>query len=100
MMITPETLSRHELTGLPVEVRSAANADLVGIRGLVVRETMNTVVIAPSLEESDDVTSSQVPKQGTTFAFTVDDETIIVDGDQLVARPAERTRSGGVSPWV
>lgn len=99
-MITPETLSCHELTGLSVEVRAAANADLVGIQGVVIHETMNTLVIAPSFGESDDAAHSQVPKRRTTFAFTVDDETVIVAGDQLVARPAERTRSGGVSPWV
>lgn len=95
-MITPETLSRHELTGLSVSVRAAPNADLVGINGVVRRETMNTLYIAPSNGNGH----KQVPKRGTTFAFTLEEATVIVEGEHLVARPAERTRSGGVSPWV
>ncbi|MFT4891484.1 MAG: ribonuclease P protein subunit POP4, partial [Halobacteriales archaeon] len=45
MPLTPETLPRHELVGLPVRVADAPNPDLVGIEGRVVRETMRTLVV-------------------------------------------------------
>ncbi|WP_142858292.1 ribonuclease P protein component 1 [Salinigranum halophilum] len=63
MPLTPETLTRHELNGLPVEVKAAANPDLVGIAGRVVVETMRTLHI------DDGSRVRQVPKQGTTFEF-------------------------------
>jgi ribonuclease P protein subunit POP4 len=63
MPLTPETLTRHELNGLPVEVVDAANPDLVGIAGRVVVETMQTLQI------DDGARVRQVPKRGTTFEF-------------------------------
>jgi ribonuclease P protein subunit POP4 len=40
---TPETLTRHELAGLHAAVVDAANPDLVGVAGRVVRETRSTL---------------------------------------------------------
>jgi RNase P/RNase MRP subunit p29 len=45
MPLTPETLTRHELTGLYVAVADAANPDLIGIDGRVIAETMQTLRI-------------------------------------------------------
>lgn len=63
MAITPETLTRHELNGLPIRVVDAASADFVGIGGRVVLETMQT------LQVDDGSRVRQVPKRGTTFEF-------------------------------
>lgn len=98
-MITPETLSRHELAGLHVRVAAAANPSLVGTEGTVVDETKRTLMIEADdggRDSHDDVgddrtrtTDStdgtqahtdpkdasgtsrvrQVPKNGTTFEF-------------------------------
>ncbi|XVH32297.1 ribonuclease P protein component 1 [Haloferacaceae archaeon DSL9] len=65
MALTPDTLTRHELIGLPVRVADAPNADLVGICGRVVSETMRTISVAC---ESG---AKQVPKRGTTFEFAL-----------------------------
>ena len=104
MALTPETLPRHELNGLRVEVVDASNPDLVGIAGRVVVETMQTFHIecVPSETERDGDGDSeaqsasdrasgrgpraeaveadgesrvrQVPKQGSTFEFVITDE--------------------------
>ncbi|MDS0299582.1 ribonuclease P protein component 1 [Halogeometricum sp. S1BR25-6] len=76
MALTPETLTRHELNGLRVEVVDAANPDLVGIAGRVVVETMQTLhvdVDASESEASDDGETRvlQVPKQGATLQFEI-----------------------------
>jgi ribonuclease P protein subunit POP4 len=63
MSHTPETLTRHELNGLPVRVADAASADAVGISGRVVLETMQM------LHVDDGTRVRQVPKQGTVFEF-------------------------------
>ncbi len=68
MPLTPETLTRHELNGLRVEVVDAANPDLVGIAGRVVVETMGT------LHLDDGSRVRQVPKEGATFEFALPTE--------------------------
>ena len=91
--MTPESLVRHELAGLDVEVEASPNPDLVGIAGRVVDETTNTVLVATG----DGV--KRVPKAETTFRFRLQEADVVVDGDQLVARPARRTESNGGSLW-
>jgi ribonuclease P protein subunit POP4 len=118
MALTPETLARHELNGLPVRVVSADNPDLVGIGGRVVRETTGTL----SIREGSRV--RRVPKSGTVFEFRLTDEAataregvgiaseprgegraggdathVTVDGDRLLSRPARRTETTGDSKW-
>jgi ribonuclease P protein subunit POP4 len=65
MPITPETLTRHELNGLRVEVVDASNPDSVGIAGRVVVETRGT------LHVDDGSRVRQVQKQGATFQFAL-----------------------------
>jgi ribonuclease P protein subunit POP4 len=124
---TPETLIRHELTGLTARVVESANPDSVGIGGRVVRETMQTLTLA----EGDRVW--QIPKRGTTFEFDLTERTdeaadaekasgtaserpsetagdgqsdgcegvahVTVDGARLLSRPALRTEKAGVPTW-
>lgn len=106
MMPTPETIARHELTGLSGSVETASNPALVGLAGRVIHETRNTLVLrgggdAESLLGAPDAPTRRIPKRNTTFAFEMPDgSTVSVDGDRLIARPARRTETGGVSPWV
>ncbi|EMA32730.1 ribonuclease P protein component 1 [Haloarcula japonica] len=93
MPLTPETLPRHELVGLDCEVVAASNPDVVGISGTVVMETTQML----TLEGADRVW--HVPKDSATFAFDLSTETVLVDGDRLVARPARRTENTGDSLW-
>jgi len=93
--MTPETLVRHELAGLETTVTDASNPDLVGIEGRVRDETMKTLLVATG----DGV--KQVPKAGTTFRFTLEEGTraVLVDGDRLLARPAQRSETHRGSLW-
>lgn len=126
MPLTPETLTRHELNGLPVRVVDAANPALVGIEGRVVAETRGTLRVA----SADRV--RQVQKQGSKFEFALTDEPadranrsgtaskrgsetagvrsgqsgscegaayVTVDGARLLSRPALRTEKAGDSKW-
>ena len=79
MALTPETLTRHELTGLRVAVADAPNPDLVGTCGRVVGETMRTLRVAGGSAgastdgragDSDEASRvKQVPKRDSTFEF-------------------------------
>lgn len=94
MPLTPKTLPRHELVGLPVEVRAATNPDLVGIAGECVTETTQTLGI-----ESDGRVR-QVPKADADFSWTLPSgEVVRTAGSRLVARPPRRTEHRGDSKW-
>ena len=72
MALTPETLPRHELNGLPVRVVESDDDGKVGIEGRVVIETTNTL----SIEVRDEGESRvvMVPKSGSTFEFAITDD--------------------------
>lgn len=76
-MLTPETLTRHELVGLPVRVADAANPDLVGHSGRVVEETMQTLVIRG--QSSRD---RRIPKRDSTLEFRLDATPSLVPVDE------------------
>jgi len=84
MPLTPETLTRHELIGVPIRVADAPNADLVGISGCVVSETMNTFVVATASGDK------RVPKAGTTFEMALDGPTT----DRAVGTTDEAAAAG------
>ena len=65
MPLTPETLTRHELIGLPVRVAAAASDAHAGIAGRVVSESQRTISIRT--DSGDKV----VPKRGATFEFAL-----------------------------
>ena len=86
--ITPENLVYHTLIGLEAVVSGSANPDMVGITGVVIDETRNTLVISPFLTGKDD---RIVPKSHTTFIFGLPgSDRVRVNGGLLVARPEDR----------
>lgn len=94
MALDASTVTRHELIGLPATVRDAPNADLIGLSGDVVDETMQTLHLAAADE------TKVVPKRATTITFELPTgDRVAVDGDRLIARPARRTETGGGSIW-
>ena len=96
MALDPATLPRHELVGLHATVVGAADPGLPGVAGEVVRETANTL----GIESSQDGQVRQVPKAAATLRFALDDgQRVVVEGERLVARPAERTERRGDSIW-
>jgi len=83
MPLTPETLTRHELIGVPLRVADAPNPDLVGLSGRIVSETMQTFVVAtPSGEK-------RVPKVGTTFELA-----LVSTADQTAGDTDEAAAAG------
>jgi len=64
-MLTPETITRHELIGLPVSVAAADSDAHAGTAGRVVGETTRTLLVRTRSGDE------RVPKAGTTFEFDV-----------------------------
>jgi len=86
--ITPFNVLNHELIGLNVELVDCRNKSLEGLKGIVVDETMKTLMV--SVSEHD---RKRVLKDSCSFIFTLPDGTRVkVIGSSLVARPEDRVK--------
>jgi len=86
-MISAKDLIRHELIGLSVEIANSSNKFSKGIKGLVVDETKNLLVI----ETAKGI--KKVQKKGTEFMFTISDgKRVKVNGALIAKRPEDRVK--------
>jgi ribonuclease P protein subunit POP4 len=84
---TPGNLAQHELIGLPVRVVASSDRKQVGIRGRVVDETRNMLVI-----EKNDGKVLRIAKAGRTFRFSLKGAACEVEGRRIAFDPVERVR--------
>jgi ribonuclease P protein subunit POP4 len=86
-MITEKNLVRHELIGLEVEVKKSTNKTQIGIKGRVVDETYNMLVIDTGGKEK------KVEKKSCVFVFKLPNgKKVEVEGWVLVGRPEDRIK--------
>ena len=87
-MITPENLVRHELIGLKVRIADSSNPGAVGIEGMVVDETRNSLTVEVDEKEKRFIKDQHV------FSFYLPDsgKWVRVDGKIIVARPEDRVK--------
>lgn len=78
-------LRKHELIGLGVEVVRATDPSLVGLKGRVVDETRNMLLVETGGGEK------MVPKRGNRFRFDIQGGTE-VEGDDIAFRPEDRIK--------
>jgi len=86
MKITPTTL-QHEFIGLNAEVVRSLHPNYVGIKGKVLNETRNTLVIM------HDNKKAMIIKNVAVFHFTMPDGTVVeIDGKIIIGRPENRIK--------
>ena len=86
-MITPQKIFRHEFIGLDVEIIDSNHEGFIGIKGIVIDETRNTINIDTGKFEK------LVPKAEVTFLFTLPTgEQVAINGKIIVARPEDRIK--------
>ncbi len=84
---TWRNILRHEFIGLRCEVVDSKNKCQVGIKGVVIDETRNTIVIRTKRGDK------RIEKRGRVFRFWLDDGSVVdVNGDSIVARPEDRIK--------
>ena len=87
-MISKKNLLLSTFISLEVEVSNCSQRELVGLRGIVVDETKNLIVI-----EKEDGKTVNVPKVSATFRFTLENgEKVDVLGKKIAFRPHERPK--------
>ena len=79
-------MPRRELIGLEVEVVDATNKSLKGIKGVIIGETKNTLVI------EHENTSKTVLKEQVTLDIRMDGNIVRMDGKMLLGRSEERVK--------
>jgi len=81
----PENLARHELNGLSVLVVGSTERGLVGISGMIVDETRNTILV------DTERGTKRIPKSNTSLTFTLPDgQKARVSGSILISQPENR----------
>jgi ribonuclease P protein subunit POP4 len=78
-------LRKHELIGLDVEVVIATDPTQQRLRGRIVDETRNTLVLEVRGDEK------RIPKRGSRFRFDIQGG-VEVDGDEIRFRPEDRVK--------
>lgn len=77
-------LLKKELIGLNVKIIESKNKSNIGIKGKIVDETRNSLVI------KTDNGNKKVLKENVVLEFT--NEGLMVDGKMLIGRPEERIK--------
>lgn len=86
MKVTPAVL-QQELVGLHAEVVESSNSHLLGIKGKVIDETRNLLIILHKNKKK------AVVKDTAVFHFKLSDGTIVkINGETLVGRPEQRVK--------
>ena len=86
--ITPQNILRHELIGLYVRVSRSKDPTIRGVRGTVVDESKNMLILSGKRKKL------RIPKHVATFRFKLQNGTLVdVDGVRLVARPESRLKT-------
>ncbi|MBN2335326.1 ribonuclease P protein component 1 [Candidatus Bathyarchaeota archaeon] len=89
---TPQNILRHELIGLEAEVLDYSNHCNTKIRGTVIDETMNTLVIGGD-------GAKRVAKKNAVFKFKLNGKSVKVEGRALAGRPEDRVKKTIKRRW-
>jgi ribonuclease P protein subunit POP4 len=92
-MITKQNLLFSTFIGLSVEIVNSSQRALVGLKGAIVDETKNLIVIEVPPIDGKEAREVRIPKVSSTFRFTTEDgKTTDVEGKDICFRPYERPK--------
>ncbi len=94
MISLEERLIRHELIGLGVTIIRSVNPLHLGIKGMVVDETRNMLVIASNQGKKF------IPKADATYGFTLNGTSVEVNGNRLLGRSVDRIGRASRSRFI
>ncbi|UCE28795.1 MAG: ribonuclease P protein subunit [Candidatus Bathyarchaeota archaeon] len=93
MRIT-STIPQHEFIGLNVEVAGSLHPSYVGLRGRVLNETRNTLMIRHKDKKK------MIAKKVSVFHFTMLDGTVVeIDGKIIIGRSENRSKKRVRRHW-
>jgi len=87
--ITRENIAAHEWIGLHAVVKSSSDRSKTGLRGKIVDETKNLVVIETEKGEK------KLPKREVTLSVRIGKENVLLQCSKLQQRPEDRVKYWG-----
>lgn len=88
------SIMQHEFIGLQTKVIKSSNPEVVGIEGIVVDETRNTLIILHKGKRK------VIIKDTSIFNFVMPNATIVeIDGKVIVGRPEDRIKKRPRRLW-
>jgi len=85
---TKKNILYSTFIGLEIEITNSSQRELVGLKGKVVDETKNLIIV-----EKSDGKEVKIPKVSSTFRFTLDDGSKFdIIGMKITFRPEERPK--------
>lgn len=84
---------KDELIGLNVDIIRCTNPYVQNIKGVVVDETKNTLII------KQDKANKVVNKENTILKFELKGKSIKVNGSKLIGRPEDRVKEKRKRKW-
>ena len=94
MMQVTSNIVQYEFIGLEAKVVKSLNPDVVGINGIVVDETRNTLTMLHNEKRK------VVIKDTAVFEFVMPDGTVVeIDGKLVMGRPEDRIRKHPRRLW-
>lgn len=82
----PKEITRHELIGSEIEITSSSNPNLKGIKGKIIDETKNMLLI----ETEKGV--KKIIKNQIKMKLNTQRKIIEIEGKKIVGRPEERIK--------
>jgi len=87
-MVTKKNILYSTFIGLEVEIVNSSQRHLIGIKGTIVDETKNLILI-----KKEDAIEIKIPKISSTFKFELEDgDSIEIEGKKIAFRPHERPK--------
>jgi len=90
--ITSKNILGHEIIGLEVKVIKSTDHAREGINGVVVDETLNTIIVLGLHGKKTTKEKFVLPKKECELEFDLKDEKVIVKGNDLIKRPEDRVK--------
>ena len=85
--LTCQNISRHELIGLQVVVESKLNFKRRRVKGTIVDETKNMIIVF------DGVKKRRIPKKIAIFHLNLpNNSTVVLKGKNIIGRPIHRIK--------
>lgn len=83
-MITVDNISSHELIGMHTEIIESTNSQVIGLNGTIENETKSMFQL------NTDKGIKNISKSNNHWKFSVNNQTVIVNGDNISKRPQDR----------
>ena len=89
--ITSKNILGHEMIGLNVKVVKSTDHAREGISGVVLDETLNTIIVLGT-HGSKTNEKFVLPKKECEFEFDLENEKVMIKGNDVIKRPEDRVK--------